>query len=115
MELVRRQAEDEAGQKIAPLVRIRQALAPGQVDQDRLPTYEVLDAVLVDYVERDLGRAQLLAAGHDQDVVDKVIRLVDLAEWKRRQYPPGPKISPKNFGRDRRLPITSRWRETPLS
>ncbi|HET6817768.1 MAG TPA: NAD(+) synthase, partial [Mycobacteriales bacterium] len=88
-------------------------LAPGQVDSDRLPPYEILDAVLVDYVERDMGRAQLLAAGHDQDVVEKVIRLVDLAEWKRRQYPPGPKISPKNFGRDRRLPITSRWRETP--
>jgi NAD+ synthase (glutamine-hydrolysing) len=88
-------------------------LAPGQVDQDRLPPYEILDAVLVDYVEHDMGRAQLLAAGHDQDVVDKVIRLVDLAEWKRRQYPPGPKISPKNFGRDRRLPITSRWREPP--
>src|SRR4051794_36948974 len=86
-------------------------LAPGQVDQDRLPAYEVLDAVLTDYVERDLGRASLLEAGHDPDVVDKVIRLVDLAEWKRRQYPPGPKISPKNFGRDRRLPITSRWRE----
>jgi NAD+ synthase (glutamine-hydrolysing) len=88
-------------------------LAPGQVDQDRLPPYDVLDAVLSDYVERDLGRAQLLAAGHDPAVVDKVIRLVDLAEWKRRQYPPGPKISPKNFGRDRRLPITNRWRETP--
>jgi len=86
-------------------------LAPGQLDQDRLPAYEVLDAVLTDYVERDLGRAALLEAGHDPDVVDKVIRLVDLAEWKRRQYPPGPKISPKNFGRDRRLPITSRWRE----
>jgi NAD+ synthase (glutamine-hydrolysing) len=86
-------------------------LAPGQVDQDRLPPYEVLDAVLVDYVERDLGRADLLADGHDPAVVDKVIRLVDLAEWKRRQYPPGPKISPKNFGRDRRLPISSRWRE----
>ena len=88
-------------------------LAPGQLDQDRLPPYDVLDAVLTDYVERDLGRAQLLAAGHDAEVVDKVIRLVDLAEWKRRQYPPGPKISPKNFGRDRRLPITNRWRETP--
>ncbi|MDX6199570.1 MAG: hypothetical protein QOJ79_2721 [Actinomycetota bacterium] len=86
-------------------------LAPGQVDQDRLPPYDVLDAVLVDYVERDMGRADLLAAGHAADVVDKVIRLVDLAEWKRRQYPPGPKISPKNFGRDRRLPISSRWRE----
>jgi len=89
-------------------------LAPGQVDQDRLPPYEVLDAVLTDYVEGDLGRAALIEAGHDPDVVDKVIRLVDLAEWKRRQYPPGPKISPKNFGRDRRLPITSRWREPTL-
>jgi NAD+ synthase (glutamine-hydrolysing) len=89
-------------------------LAPGQVDSDRLPPYDVLDAVLTDYVEHDLGRMQLLAAGHDPDVVDKVIRLVDLAEWKRRQYPPGPKISPKNFGRDRRLPITNRWRETVL-
>jgi NAD+ synthase (glutamine-hydrolysing) len=87
-------------------------LAPGQLDQDRLPPYDVLDAVLVDYVERDFGREQLLVAGHDPAVVDRVIRLVDLAEWKRRQYPPGPKISPKNFGRDRRLPITSRWRES---
>jgi NAD+ synthase (glutamine-hydrolysing) len=85
-------------------------LAPGQRDDDRLPAYEVLDAVLVDYVEKDLGRAELVKK-HDPEVVDKVIRLVDLAEWKRRQYPPGPKISPRNFGRDRRLPITSRWQE----
>jgi NAD+ synthase (glutamine-hydrolysing) len=86
-------------------------LAPGQLDQDRLPPYEVLDPVLVGYVEQDKGREELIALGHDPDVVDRVIRLVDLAEWKRRQYPPGPKISPKNFGRDRRLPITNRWRE----
>ena len=86
-------------------------LAPGQLDADRLPPYPLLDAVLVDYVERDMGREELLAAGHDPELVERVIRLVDLAEWKRRQYPPGPKISPKNFGRDRRLPITSAWRE----
>jgi NAD+ synthase (glutamine-hydrolysing) len=86
-------------------------LAPGQRDDDRLPPYDVLDAILTDYVERDMGRYDLVAAGHDPDVVEQVIRLVDLAEWKRRQYPPGPKISPKNFGRDRRLPITNRWRE----
>ena len=86
-------------------------LAPGQRDDDRLPAYEVLDPVLTDYVEGDMGRAALIAAGHDVAVVEQVIRLVDLAEWKRRQYPPGPKISPKNFGRDRRLPITNRWRE----
>jgi NAD+ synthase (glutamine-hydrolysing) len=86
-------------------------LAPGQVDTDSLPPYEVLDALLDDYVERDMGSAELIAAGHDPALVERVIRLVDLAEYKRRQYPPGPKISQKNFGRDRRLPITSRWRE----
>jgi NAD+ synthase (glutamine-hydrolysing) len=86
-------------------------LAPGQLDTDSLPEYEVLDALLDDYVEKDMGSAALIAAGHDPALVARVIRLVDLAEYKRRQYPPGPKISPKNFGRDRRLPITDRWRE----
>jgi NAD+ synthase (glutamine-hydrolysing) len=86
-------------------------LAPGQLDEDRLPPYDVLDAILDDYVVRDLGHDQLIAAGHDAETVDRVIRLVDIAEYKRRQYPPGPKISPKNFGRDRRLPITNAWRE----
>jgi NAD+ synthase (glutamine-hydrolysing) len=89
-------------------------LAPGQLDTDSLPDYEVLDALLDDYVEQDMGSAALIAAGHDPALVARVIRLVDLAEYKRRQYPPGPKISQKNFGRDRRLPITSRWRETLL-
>jgi len=86
-------------------------LRPGQLDTDSLPDYEVLDALLHDYVERDLGRDALIAAGHDAALVERVIRLVDRAEYKRRQYPPGPKITPKNFGRDRRLPITNRWRE----
>jgi NAD+ synthase (glutamine-hydrolysing) len=86
-------------------------LAPGQLDTDSLPEYEVLDALLDDYVEKDMGSAALIAAGHDPALVERVIRLVDLAEYKRRQYPPGPKITVKNFGRDRRLPITSRWRE----
>jgi NAD+ synthase (glutamine-hydrolysing) len=86
-------------------------LAPGQLDTDSLPPYEVLDALLDDYVEKDMGSAELIAAGHDPALVERVIRLVDAAEYKRRQYPPGPKISQKNFGRDRRLPITSRWRE----
>jgi NAD+ synthase (glutamine-hydrolysing) len=86
-------------------------LAPGQLDADRLPPYDVLDAILDDYVEGDLGREALIAKGHDPAIVDRVVRLVDLAEFKRRQYPPGPKISPKNFGRDRRLPITNRFRE----
>ena len=86
-------------------------LAPGQRDEDRLPPYSQLDALLDDYVGRDLGREQLIAAGHDPVVVEDVIRLVDVAEYKRRQYPPGPKITLKAFGRDRRLPITSHWRE----
>jgi NAD+ synthase (glutamine-hydrolysing) len=86
-------------------------LAPGQLDSDSLPDYAVLDAVLDDYVEKDMGAAALVAAGHDPALVDRVIQLVDRAEYKRRQYPPGPKISARNFGRDRRLPITNGWRE----
>jgi len=86
-------------------------LAPGQLDSDRLPEYDLLDALLADYIDHDLGRVALLERGHDPDLVERVVRLVDLAEYKRRQYPPGPKISLKAFGRDRRLPITSRWRE----
>src|SRR5690349_4537580 len=86
-------------------------LAPGQMDTDSLPPYEVLDALLDDYVEKDMGTSELIEAGHDPDLVERVVRLVDTAEYKRRQYPPGPKISQKNFGRDRRLPITNRWRE----
>jgi len=86
-------------------------LAPGQLDTDSLPQYEVLDALLDDYVEKDMGSAELIAAGHDPALVERVLRMVDAAEYKRRQYPPGPKISQKNFGRDRRLPITNRWRE----
>jgi NAD+ synthase (glutamine-hydrolysing) len=86
-------------------------LRPGQLDTDSLPPYDILDALLDDYVEKDMGHDALIAAGHETQLVERVIRLVDAAEYKRRQYPPGPKITPKNFGRDRRLPITNRWRE----
>ncbi|HET9656527.1 MAG TPA: NAD+ synthase [Kineosporiaceae bacterium] len=86
-------------------------LRPGQTDQDSLPPYDLLDAVLEQYVEGAHGRSELLADGLDPAVVDSVVTLVDRAEWKRRQSAPGPKISPVAFGRDRRLPITSRWRE----
>ncbi len=86
-------------------------LAPGQLDIDTLPDYAILDRLLDDYVVRDMGAEALVAAGHEPELVERVIRMVDLAEYKRRQYPPGPKITPKNFGRDRRLPITNRWRE----
>ena len=86
-------------------------LAPGQLDTDSLPDYAVLDALLDDYVVKDMGAAELVAAGHDPALVARVVTMVDRAEYKRRQYPPGPKITPRNFGRDRRLPITNRWRE----
>ena len=87
-------------------------LRPGQLDTDSLPPYEVLDAVLDAYVERDLGAAEVVAEGFDPALVERIVTLVDRAEYKRRQYPPGPKVSRRNFGRDRRLPITTRWRES---
>ncbi|PWW65263.1 NAD+ synthase [Actinokineospora spheciospongiae] len=86
-------------------------LRPGQVDSDSLPDYDLLDAVLDDYVEGDSGYDDLVAAGFEPPLIDKVLRLVDRAEYKRRQYPPGTKISFKAFGRDRRLPITNAFRE----
>ncbi|HLL34540.1 MAG TPA: NAD+ synthase [Streptomyces sp.] len=87
-------------------------LRPGQVDSDSLPDYPVLDAILERYVDRDEGADTIAAAGFDPDLVTRTLRLVDTAEYKRRQYPPGTKISPKGFGKDRRLPITNGWRET---
>ena len=86
-------------------------LRPGQLDSDSLPDYGLLDYVLDDYIEHDRGSAELVAAGFDVDLVERVLRMTDVAEYKRRQYPPGPKISVRNFGRDRRLPITNAWRE----
>ncbi|MFD9796955.1 NAD+ synthase [Streptomyces sp. NPDC059070] len=87
-------------------------LRPDQVDTDSLPDYPVLDAVLALYVDGDRGRAEIVAAGFDAELVTRVLRMVDAAEYKRRQYPPGTKISAKGFGKDRRLPITNRWRES---
>ncbi|HEY9327550.1 MAG TPA: NAD+ synthase [Streptomyces sp.] len=87
-------------------------LRPGQVDTDSLPDYDVLDRILEMYVDRDQGLDAIVAAGFDAALVAKTLRMVDTAEYKRRQYPPGTKISPKGFGKDRRLPITNRWRES---
>jgi NAD+ synthase (glutamine-hydrolysing) len=84
-------------------------LRPDQRDEDSLPPYERLDPILAQYIELDAGREQLIAQGHDPDEVDRIIRLVDLAEYKRRQAPPGIKISTRAFGRDRRMPITNRY------
>jgi NAD+ synthase (glutamine-hydrolysing) len=86
-------------------------LRPGQLDTDSLPDYLLLDDIVDDYVEGDRGYHDLLAAGFDAELVENVLRMVDKAEYKRRQYPPGTKISWKAFGRDRRLPITNLWRE----
>ena len=86
-------------------------LRPDQKDTDSLPDYLLLDQLLVRYVDGDEGAASLIAAGFNRDLVNRVITLVDRAEYKRRQYPPGTKISSRAFGKDRRLPVTSRWRE----
>ena len=86
-------------------------LRPGQLDTDSLPDYAVLDAIIARYVDGDAGVEQIVADGFEPDLVRRVAQLIDRAEWKRRQYPIGPKISLKSFGRDRRLPITNRWRE----
>ena len=86
-------------------------LRPDQKDSDSLPDYTVLDQVLTQYVDEDRGYEELVAAGFDSALVARVIGLVDSAEYKRRQYPPGTKVSARAFGKDRRLPMTTRWRE----
>ena len=86
-------------------------LRPGQQDSDSLPNYEELDAILQAYVEQDKSAAQIIAAGFDSDTVHRILKLTDRAEYKRRQYPPGPKVSRKAFGKDRRMPLTNFWNE----
>lgn len=87
-------------------------LRPDQLDSDSLPAYDVLDAILQLYVEEDHGRDEVVSEGFDAVIVDRVIAMVDRAEYKRRQAPPGIRITPKAFGRDRRMPITNRYRHT---
>jgi NAD+ synthase (glutamine-hydrolysing) len=104
----RRDADNPVPESIvtrAPSAELR----PDQRDEDSLPPYEVLDRILEGYVEEDLGREQLIARGLPAEDVDRIIRLVDLSEYKRRQNPPGPKVTSKAFGRDRRVPITNRY------
>jgi NAD+ synthase (glutamine-hydrolysing) len=86
-------------------------LAPDQKDSDSLPAYDVLDPILERYVEKDQSAKQIVAAGYNSDDVYRVIRMVDLNEYKRRQAPPGIRITPRAFGRDRRYPITNGFRE----
>src|SRR5690606_15941906 len=85
-------------------------LRPDQRDDQSLPPYEVLDPLLEAYVEEDRSRAELIAAGYAPELVDQVARLVDVSEYKRRQNPPGPRITSKAFGKDRRMPITNGYR-----
>jgi NAD+ synthase (glutamine-hydrolysing) len=112
-ELVRYR-NDQAGRELIPASVLDRApsaeLRPDQLDSDSLPPYELLDRILESYVERDEGREEMIAAGLPADVIDEVVRMVDRSEYKRRQAAPGIRITPKAFGRDRRLPITNRYR-----
>ncbi len=111
-ELVRHR-NAEAGRELVPASVLERApsaeLRPDQLDADSLPPYDLLDRILEAYVERDEGREEMIAAGMPADVVDEVARMVDHSEYKRRQAAPGIRITPKAFGRDRRLPITNRF------
>ena len=104
---------ERAGRELVPASVIERApsaeLRPDQRDSDSLPPYDLLDRILEAYVERDEGREEMIAAGLPAAVVDDVIRLVDRSEYKRRQAAPGIRITPRAFGKDRRLPITNRF------
>jgi NAD+ synthase (glutamine-hydrolysing) len=110
-----RRLNERAGRELIPASIIDRApsaeLRPDQLDEDSLPPYASLDPVLEAYVEHDRSREELLADGFDRDAVERAIALIDRAEYKRRQAPPGVKLRPKAFGRDRRTPITNRWRD----
>ncbi|HZO06106.1 MAG TPA: NAD(+) synthase, partial [Solirubrobacterales bacterium] len=108
-----RRRNERAGRELVPASVLERApsaeLRPDQLDSDSLPPYDLLDRILEAYVERDQGREEMVAAGMPDDVVDEVIRMVDRSEYKRRQAAPGIRITPRAFGKDRRLPITNRF------
>ena len=109
-----RHLNEQAGRELIPASIIERApsaeLRHNQLDEDSLPPYPALDLVLEAYVEQDRSREELSADGFDRDVVERALALIDRAEYKRRQAPPGVRLTPKAFGRDRRTPITNRWR-----
>jgi NAD+ synthase (glutamine-hydrolysing) len=109
-----RYRNSRAGYALIPATVIDKApsaeLRPEQRDTDTLPPYEWLDPILTAYIEEDKSTEQIIAMGINEDVVKRATRLVDTSEYKRRQAPPGVKITPRAFGRDRRLPITNRFR-----
>jgi len=104
---------ERAGREVIPHTVIEKPpsaeLAPGQLDSDSLPPYDELDPIVQGYVEDDLSVLELIARGHDAELTRRVARMVDRNEYKRRQAAPGVRVSPKAFGKDRRLPITNRW------
>ena len=85
-------------------------LRENQTDQDSLPPYDVLDAIMQSYVEKNKGIKEIARLGYEKDLIRKVIKMIDMAEYKRRQSPPGPRITERAFGKDWRLPITNRYR-----
>ena len=114
--LARWRNNQAGGKGLIPVNSIEKApsaeLSPGQKDSDSLPDYELLDQILKLYIEKNIDATKIIASGFDKALVDRVVALVDRAEYKRRQYPPGPKVSLIAFGKDRRLPMTSRWKES---
>ena len=110
-----RHLNERAGREVIPASIIERApsaeLRENQLDQDSLPPYAELDRVLEAYVELDRSREELMSDGFDREVVERALAMIDRAEYKRRQAPPGVKLRPKAFGRDRRTPITNRWRD----
>jgi NAD+ synthase (glutamine-hydrolysing) len=110
-----RHLNERAGREVIPQSIVDRApsaeLRADQLDEDSLPPYPALDRVLEAYVEQDRSREELTGDGFDRDVVERAIAMIDRAEYKRRQAPPGVKLRPKAFGRDRRTPITNRWRD----
>jgi NAD+ synthase (glutamine-hydrolysing) len=110
-----RHLNERAGKELIPASTIDRApsaeLRADQLDEDSLPPYPALDAVLEAYIEDDRSGEELAADGFDGDVVRRAVAMIDRAEYKRRQAPPGVRLRPKAFGRDRRTPITNRWRD----
>ncbi|MDT8318799.1 MAG: NAD(+) synthase, partial [bacterium] len=110
-----RYVNKKAGRQLIPENSITKPpsaeLRPGQIDEDSLPPYDILDSILESYVEEHKSSDEIIALGYEPELVRKIIRLVDLNEYKRRQAAPGVKITPTAFGRDRRMPIVNRYNE----
>jgi len=110
-----RHLNERAGRELIPATTIERApsaeLRADQLDEDSLPPYAELDRVLEAYIEEDRSRSELLEDGYPADVVERALAMIDRAEYKRRQAPPGVKLRPKAFGRDRRTPVTNGWRD----